>query len=56
MAHWSAYLYVAPAAIARTYGHSFVVGAAVSLFAYRDGGFTFVEWPILTSSSPEIGR
>ena len=42
--HWSAYLYVAPAAIAMTAltAIPFVVGAAVSLFAYRDGSFTFV--------------
>ncbi|MEC8381578.1 MAG: extracellular solute-binding protein [Myxococcota bacterium] len=63
--HWSAYLYVAPAAIAMTAltAIPFVVGAAVSLFAYRDGGFTFVgmanffdiifarDWPVTSSLS-----
>ena len=63
--HWSAYLYVAPAAIAMTAltAIPFVVGAAVSLFAYRDGSFTFVgmanffdivlarDWPVTSSLS-----
>lgn len=63
--YWSAYLYVAPAAIAMTAltAIPFLVGAAVSLFAHRDGHFTFVgmanfmdillakDWPITSSLS-----
>ena len=63
--NWSAYLYIAPAAIAMTAltAVPFIVGAAVSLFAHHNGEFTFVglanfidivfarDWPVTSPLS-----
>ncbi len=59
--HGHAYLYLAPAVIGMSVlvVVPFVVGSAVSLFAHKDGEFTFVGmanfWNIITSADYGIG-